>query len=178
MKALLDFLPALAFFGAYLASDIYTATAVLIGALFVLVIAYRLLENRWHKAHLITALVAGALGGMTLYLRDDTFIKLKPTLVYAVFAIALFGSHFIGSKVLLARIPQSSVQLPDSVWRKVNMAWVLFFVFCAALNLVVAYGYSQDFWVKFKTFGFTALMFVFMVGHVPFLSRYLQEAEN
>lgn len=178
MKPLLDFFPALAFFGAYIAADIYTATIVLIASLFLVVLVYRLWKREWHRAHLITAVVAAVLGGLTLYLHDDTFIKLKPTLVYAVFALALFGSHLIGSKVLLARIPQTSVRLPDAVWRRVNLAWGLFFVFCALLNLFVAYTYSQDTWVKFKTFGFTAIMFVFLLAHAPFLARYLQESES
>jgi intracellular septation protein len=178
MKTLLDLLPAIAFFGAYLATDIYTATIALIASLVFVVIVYRLWKKEWHKAHLVTAIVASLLGGLTLYLHDDLFIKLKPTLVYTVFALALFGSHVIGDKVLLARIPQSSVRLPDAVWRKVNLAWGLFFVFCALLNLYVAFSYSQDTWVKFKTFGFTALMFVFLIAHAPFLSRYLQDGEH
>lgn len=175
MKILLDFLPAAAFFGAYLLGDIYTATIALIASLFFVVAVYRIWKGEWHKSHLITAIVAAVLGGLTLYWRDDRFIRLKPTLVYAAFAIALLGSQFIGKKVLLARIPQNSVQLPDAVWRKVNLAWVVFFAGCAVLNLYVAEHYSQDTWVKFKTFGFTLLMFAFLLAHAPFLSRYLSE---
>jgi intracellular septation protein len=175
MKFLLDFAPALAFFGAYYFFGIYVATATLIVALFLLVAVYWLRERRLHKAHLATALVALVLGGLTIAVHDPVFIKFKPTAVYAVFALALLGSMFIGDKVLLARIPQTAIVLPDPVWRRVNLAWVAFFAFCALLNLYVAQRFDEATWVKFKTFGFTALMFVFLLAHAPFLSKYLQE---
>ncbi|WP_028079048.1 septation protein A [Solimonas soli] len=175
MNALIDFLPALLFLGAYAAYGIYAATAVLIVAMFALVAWYWFREKRLHKAHFVTALVALVLGGLTLYVHDASFIKFKPTAVYAVFALVLLGSHVIGDKVLLARLPQKTIELPDAVWRKVNFAWAVFFAFCAVLNLYVAYNFSEAAWVKFKTFGFTALMFVFLVGHAPFLKRYLPQ---
>jgi len=175
MKFLLDMLPALAFLGAYYLADIYTATIALIVSLFLLVAIYWFWEKRLHKAHFITAMVALVLGGITLAVHDPAFIKYKPTVVYAVFALALLGSHLIGDRVLLARLPQKSIQLPQPVWRKVNFAWALFFAFCAVLNLYVAANFSEATWVKFKTFGFTALMFVFLLAHAPFLSRYLQQ---
>jgi intracellular septation protein len=77
--------------------------------------------------------------------------------------------------VLLARIPQDVIALPEPVWRKVNLAWALFFLGCAALNWYVAHHYDEATWVKFKTFGFTALTFVFLLAHAPFLSRYLPQ---
>lgn len=177
MNAALDFAPALIFLGAYFLADIYVATAALIVSLFALVAVYWLRERRIHKVHLITAVVAGVLGGLTLYVRDPDFIKFKPTAVYSIFALALLGSHFIGDRVLLARLPQKVLQMPDAVWRKVNFAWVLFFFSLAALNLYVAHNLSEATWVKFRTFGFTALMFVFLIAHTPFLKNYLPKEE-
>jgi intracellular septation protein len=177
MKALLDFAPALLFFGAYYVADIYIATIVLIVSLFLLVGVYWLRERRIHKTHLITAVVAALLGGLTLWIRDPAFIQYKPTAVYAVFALALLLSHVIGDKVLLARIPQKTFQLPEPVWRKVNLAWAGFFAFCAVLNVYVAQQFSEETWVQFKTFGFTVLMFAFLIAHVPFLRQYLPEEE-
>jgi len=175
MKFLLDFSPALLFFGAYFYADIYVATVVLILALFAVVAIYRVWHARWHRAHLVTAVVATVLGGLTLAIHDPVFIKFKPTAVYAAFAAALLGSHFIGDRVLLARIPQKTFTFPEPVWRKVNMAWALFFIGCAVLNLYIAQNFDEATWVKFKTFGFTVLMFVFLVAHAPFLSRYLPQ---
>lgn len=175
MNMLLDFAPALLFFGAYYFFGIYVATATLIVTLFALVGIYWLRERRIHKAHLITALVAGVMGGLTLWIHDPAFIMYKPSVVYAVFAAALLLSHVIGDRVLLARLPQKAIVLPDPVWRKVNLAWVGFFLFCAAINLYVAHTFSEKTWVQFKTFGFTALMFVFLMAHLPFLKRYLPQ---
>ena len=178
MKFLLDFSPALIFFGAYFASDIYTATIALIVSLFVLVLIYRFWEGKWHKTHLITACVALVLGSLTLAIRDPNFIMLKPTAVYLAFALALIGSHWIGQQPILQRLGQKQLQMPDAVWKKVNMARGLFFLFCAVLNLAIAYSFDEATWVKFKTFGFTALMFIFMLAHAPFIGRYLQEPET
>lgn len=178
MNTLLDLIPALLFFGAYVAKGIYFATGVLIVAMFVLVALYWFKDHRIHKLYLVTAIVAAVFGGLTLYLRDPLFIKLKPTVAYGLIAAILLGSHFIGRKVLLARIPQKAIVLPDTVWRRVNFAWVVFFAFCAALNLYVAYGFSEKVWVNFNVFGFTALTFIFMLAHAPFLMRYLQTEET
>jgi intracellular septation protein len=175
VKFLLDYAPALLFFAAYLLFDIYVATATLIVAAILLVLVYRVREQRWHKSHLVVAVLATVLGGLTLAIHDPVFIKFKPTAVYAVFALALLGSHFIGERVLLARIPQKTFSFPEPVWRKVNLAWALFFLACAALNWHVAERYDEATWVKFKTFGFTALTFVFLLAHAPFLSRYLPQ---
>lgn len=172
MKFLLDTAPALLFFVVYLYAGIYPATAVLMVSLFVVVGAYWLIERRIHKMHLITAIVASIFGGLTLAVHDPAFIKFKPTALYALFAIALLLSHVIGERVLLQRIPQKAIVAPDAVWRRLNFIWALFFMFCAVLNFYVAAHYDEATWVKFKTFGFSALMFVFLLCHAPVLARY------
>lgn len=175
MKAFLDFAPALVFFGAYYKTDIYTATVALIVAMLALVAFYRIAEKRWHKTHLITAVIVTVMGGLTLAIHDPRFIMYKPTVLYAVFALVLLGSHVIGDKVLLQRLPQKTLQLPDPLWRKINFAWALYFAFCAVLNIVVALNFDESTWVQFKTFGFTVLMFVFMLAHIPFVKNYLPQ---
>ncbi len=172
---ILDMGPALAFLAAYFLGGIYTATVVLIVSLFAVVLGYWLLEKRLHKAHLTAAVVALVLGGLTLWIHDPVFIKLKPSAVYGIFALALLGSQCVGDKVLLARIPQKAIALPDPLWRKLNFSWGLFFIGCAALNFYIAQNYDEATWVKFKTFGFTALMFVFLLAHVPFVAPHLPQ---
>lgn len=177
MNFLLDMAPALLFFGAYLAFDIYVATAVLIAAAIALVLVYRVWKGHWHKSHLVVAVLASVMGGLTLAIHDPAFIKLKPSAVYAVFAIALLGSQFVGERVLLARIPQKTFRFPEPLWRKLNVVWAVFFAGCAALNWYVARHYDEATWVKFKTFGFTALTFTFLIAHLPFVGRYLPQDE-
>lgn len=178
MKLLLDNLPLLAFFAAYFVYDLYVATAALIAGSVATVLIYRIWKGQWQRVQIAVAVVASVLGGMTLYLHDPNFIKIKPTVVYAMFAIALLGSHFIGARVLLARLPQNVVTLPDAVWRRVNLAWAAFFAVCSALNLYIAFHFSEAAWVKFKTFGFTGMMFVFLLAHAPILARYLNQDEK
>lgn len=178
MKTLLDSLPAVIFLGVYFLKDVYAATIALIVSLFALVAFYWIAEKRLHKAHFITALVALALGGLTIYLHNDTFIQYKPTLVYGIFALALAGSHMIGDKVLLQRMGEKTLPLPEPVWRKVNIAWVVYFAFSAVLNIWVAKNFSYDHWMLFKFPGTVILMFVFMLAHAPFLGKYLQEADK
>lgn len=178
MNTILDLAPALLFFGAYASLGIYPATAVLIVSLFALVAVYWFKDKRLHKMHLLTAVVAAVFGGLTLYLRNPEFIKLKPTVVYGLIAIVLLFSQFIGKKVLLARIPQTALVMPDHVWRRVNLAWVVFFVFCAALNLYIAHAFSERVWVEFNVFGFTVLTMLFLLAHAPFLSRYLPKDDT
>jgi len=178
VRFLLDYAPALLFFAAYFLFDIYVATATLIVAAVLLVLVYRVWQKRWHASHLVVAALALVLGGLTLAIHDPVFIKFKPTAVYGVFALALLGSHVVGERVLLARIPQKTFSFPDPVWRRVNLAWAVFFLACAALNAYVASRYDEATWVKFKTFGFTALTFAFLMAHLPFLSRYLPEDGN
>jgi len=176
MNTLLDMLPLIAFGAAYYFGGIYPATIAIVIALAITVLGFKLKDGRWHKAHLIGLAVSAVLGGITLALHDPAFIKLKPSIVYGIFAIALLGSHFIGEKVLLQRLPQKMLVMPEAVWKRVNLAWALFFVFCAALNYVVAHQFDEALWVKLKLFGFSALMIVFMLAHLPFVGRYVVQA--
>lgn len=175
MNALIDFIPAVAFFVAWKLYGVYVATSVLIVSMFALVAWYWFREHRLHKMHFFTAIVAAILGGITLYVHDARFIKFKPTVIYAAFALVLLGSQVIGETVLLKRLGQKTLELPDPVWRRINIAWAAFFAFSAVLNYIIAFHFSEAVWVNFKVYGFTLLMLVFMLGHLPFIKRYLPE---
>jgi intracellular septation protein len=105
-------------------------------------------------------------------------VKYKTTVVNGIIALLFLGSHVIGEKVLLQRIPQQALVMPDSVWRRVNFGWALFFAGIALLNLYVLTHFDDRTWGLFKTVGVSALMFVFMLAHLPFLARYLQHDET
>ena len=178
MHKWIDSIPALAFLGAVIWRDIYFATMVLIVSLFALVAYYAIVQKRVHKMHLGTAVIALVLGGITLWVRDPMFIKFKPTAVYLVFSCLLAGSHFFGEKVIMQRLGQGTLTLPDALWRKINVAWALFFAFCAGLNVVLALSLSDETWALVKTFGFTGMMFLFMLAHLPFVSEHLPKEES
>ena len=170
---LLDFAPLPLFFIAYQFGGIYVATGVLIVSLYVALAIDRLMTGKLNRVLAGTALLATVLGGFTFALHDPSFIKLKPTIIYTVFALACIGSQFFGDQVLMQRLMQSAIELPAPVWRRLNLAWALFFLFCAALNYYVAHQFAEAVWVKFKLIGLTALPFAFALLQAPFLIKHM-----
>lgn len=174
MKILLDYLPIILFVAAYYLRDIYFATVVLIVALFAHVAIVWGMTRRVPKMQLTAAILALVLGGITVALRDPVFIKIKPTVLYGIVAAVLLANHFVGSKLLIrALFSQLQLQMPDAVWKRLNLIWVAFFVFCGVLNLYVAYNFAEATWVNFKLFGMLGLTFVFLLLQGLYLSRYL-----
>jgi intracellular septation protein len=176
MKLMIDWGPFALFGLTYFGSrDIYAATIVLMASLWIALALDGLTTRRLNKVLLTVAIAASILGGLTLRLRDPMFIQLKPTLVYGVFALICLGSQFIGDKVLMERLAQSALILPDAVWRRLNLAWALFFAGCAALNFYVAQHFAEATWVKFKIIALTVLPFAFALAQTPFLLRYIDD---
>jgi intracellular septation protein len=178
MKFLFDFFPVLLFFVAYKVWDIYVATAVAIGASFVQVALYWLKHRRTEKVHLVTLALLVVFGGMTLALQDPLFIKWKPTIVNWLFAAVFLGSQLIGERPLAERMMSHAIRVDPPVWRRVNLAWVLFFVFSGAINLYVAYNFSENAWVNFKLFGLMGLTIAFVFGQAIWLARYIRTDEK
>ena len=114
-------------------------------------------------------------GGATIYFRDDTFIKWKPTILYWCFAVGLLFSQMILKKNLIRSFMEKQMALPEPLWPKLNLAWVVFFAVMGLLNLYVAFNYGIDTWVNFKMFGTMGLMFAFIIGQSLFLSKYMKE---
>lgn len=182
MKFLFDLFPLLLFFAAFQLYDIYVATAVAIGASFVQVGWFWWKHRRFETIHLVTLGTIVVFGGLTLFLRDDTFIKWKPTLVYWILATLVLGSHWLGRRTLVERMLGAQVPLPAAVWRRINLAWGLFFAALGALNLYVAFYFGleldaaarQQIWVQFKVFGLTGITIVFVFVQALFMARHLQ----
>jgi intracellular septation protein len=176
MKLLYDFFPILLFFVAYKLYGIYAATATAIVATFVQVGLFWLRHRRVEKMHVITLAIIVVFGGATLALKDPVFIKWKPTIAYWLFAVAFLGSQFIGGgKSLVERMMGHAIQTTRTVWTRLNLAWVLFFIAMGFVNLYVAYNYAEDTWVNFKLFGLMGLTLVFVLGQGVVLSRYIEE---
>ncbi|KPJ97007.1 MAG: septation protein A [Gammaproteobacteria bacterium SG8_15] len=143
-KFLADFFPVLLFFVAYKVYDIYVATAVAIAASFVQVGAYWFKHKKFENSHLITLAILVVFGGATILLHDEMFIKWKPSVVNWIFAIVFLGSQFIGSKTIIERMMSKNVTLPATVWLKLNMSWVIFFIALGIINLFVVYNFDTD----------------------------------
>ena len=116
-------------------------------------------------------------GGATLLLHDETFVKWKPTVLYWLFGGVLFCSDFIFGKNLIRAMMRSQITVPEPIWRKLNLSWVLFLTLMGGINLYVAYHFSTDIWVNFKLFGSLALMLVFVLLQGLMLAKYIEDKE-
>ncbi|MBS28019.1 MAG: septation protein A [Alphaproteobacteria bacterium] len=124
---------------------------------------------------LVSGIFVVFFGGLTLVLADDTFIKLKPTLVNMLFAVILFGGLMKG-RSLLKPLFGAAVQLTDRGWNLLTWRWAIFFVVLAVLNEIVWRSFSTDFWVSFKLFGIMPLTFLFAAAQTPlFLREQIEE---
>ncbi len=183
MKFLYDLFPLLLFFAAYKYFGIYTATAVAIVASIAQVAIFRLRHGRYETMHVVTLAIIAVFGGLTIALRDDTFIRWKPTLVYWILGGALLGSQWIGRRTLIDRLLGDKIGLSPALWRRLNFSWGLFFIFLGVLNVYVAFYYAldlnedarRDLWVNFKVFGLMALTLVFALVQGVIMARHAHD---
>jgi intracellular septation protein len=203
MKILFDFLPIVLFFAAFkygeghsdwaaaFASEhlgfivaggvvgpkeapVLLATVVVILATlaqiaFLLVRGKKIDMMLWVSLALVTVL-----GGATIYFHSDTFIKWKPSVLYWVMALSFLLSQALFGKNLLKSLIGAQMELPENIWKRLNLAWVLFFALMGVLNIYVAYNFTTDTWVNFKLFGGIGLMMVFTVAQGLYLSRHIK----
>lgn len=178
MKIILDLFPILLFFAAYKYASIYEATAVLMGATVVQSLLMYRMEGKlatMQKASLALILVFGSL---TLFFQDDRFIKFKPTLLYGCLALALWVSQYVFKRNLLLSMLGSQVKLPLPKWHSLNLAWIGYCFFMAAINAYVAAYYSTEQWVDFKIWGYIFPL-TFIVGTGFFIAKYaIQSPED
>lgn len=177
MKLLFDLFPVLLFFIAYKLEGIYVATAVAIAASALQVIYLYIRYKKVENMHLITLALMVILGGTTLLLHDETFIKWKPTLINWGFAVAFLASHFIGNKPIIKRMMDKNLDLAEPIWQKLSFLWIGFFIFSGSVNLYVAFNYDTDTWVNFKLFGLMGLTLAFIILQAIYISRYIQPSE-
>ncbi|HSX21036.1 MAG TPA: septation protein A [Gammaproteobacteria bacterium] len=174
IKLLLDFLPIALFFAAYKYFNLMVATQVAIAASLVQLIWLRISTGKIQKVNLISFLSILILGSATLLLKNDIFVKWKPTVVYWALAIGLFVSQIIGNKPFIQRLGETSVSLPDRIWRQLNISWTSFFAVLGLINLYVVYNFSTTIWVNFKLFGTLGLTIVFIVLQSIYMAKHSQ----
>lgn len=186
MKFLFDLFPLLLFFAAFKMYDIFVATGVAIAASFVQVGGYWAKKRSFETMHLVALGTIAIFGGLTLLLRDDTFIKWKPTIIYWLMAGILFATQYFGNKTAIERLLGSQVSVPAHIWARQNFNWAAFFVVLGFLNIYIAFYYGldmdaaarQDLWVKAKVFGFTGLTFVFIVVQALLMAPHIKDVET
>ncbi len=163
MQLFIDYLPILIFFGAYFYQDIYFATTVLIVVMPVVMAVQWLITRELNKIYAASTALVIVLGGATLALRNPLFLYWKPTVLNWAIALVFLGSQFIGKKPIVQRMMESAAELSSDQWQRLNQLWVAFFILVGALNIYVAYSFSEPTWVKFKLFGMLGLTFIFVI---------------
>ena len=202
MKILFDLLPVILFFATYkiagghetaahawlsgwLGDGIPPAQAPILIAT-VVTIAVTALQIAWtawrhrkvDKMMWFSLALIVVLGGATLLFRNPDFVKWKPTALYWVFAVILAATPLLTRKNLIRSMLEAQIKLPDPIWARLNVAWAVFFALMGALNLFVAYRFSEGAWVNFKLFGIMGMMFVFVFAQVFYLSRHMEEEKT
>jgi intracellular septation protein len=177
LKLALDIGPLILFFAANARFGIYAATASFMVAIVVALGVSYALTRRLPVMPLVTAILVLIFGGLTLVLHDELFIKVKPTIIYLLFAGALFGGLAF-RKPLLGMVFDSVFNLTEEGWRKLTVRWAVFFLVLAVLNEIVWRTQTTDFWVSFKLFGVVPLTMLFGALQVPLLNKYEVKTDN
>lgn len=178
MKTLLDLIPLILFFVVYKFVGVREA-----GITLTLATLIQLAILKWHnkkieKQTLIMGIAVIFFASLTAYFNDLHFLKWKVTLVYALFALILLISQYIFHKNLMQDVLGKELSLPDNIWKKINLAWASFFLLCMGLNLYISHTYSDDIWVKFKTFGILGLTLIATLITGAYAYRYLPENQQ
>ena len=170
MQQLLDYIAIFAFVVVYFVTrDIFLATAVLMAGVTVQVAAYWLLKKPIGNELKITFWASMLLGGMTVVLRDETFIQWKPTIVNAILASSLVIAHLWRKIFLIQKMLGKVLNLPDQAWLTLTYGWAAGFIFAGLLNLYIAFNFSMDTWVTFRLFGLMGLNITYLIATFSYL---------
>jgi intracellular septation protein len=182
MQTLIELAPLIAFFAAYKFAGIYVATAVLMGAMLLLLAWDWFSRREIPKMHLVSAVLVWVFGTVTLVLHDVRFIQWKATVFYWLVALVLGGSIWIGKKTLLERLMIAAVPeghtVPTATWKRTSLVAALFYLALGAVNLWVAYTMSEKTWVFFKTWLTIPLVFAFTAGLMFWILRGYQTEDG
>ena len=171
IKLVVELGPLLVFFVANSRYGIFAGTGAFMVATIAALVASQVLLGRIATMPLVTSVFVLVFGGLTLWLQDDHFIKIKPTIVNGLFAAILFGGLAMG-RLFLKVVFGDVMRLSEEGWRLLTLRWGFFFVFLAALNEFIWRGFSTDTWVAFKVFGIMPITFVFALAQIGLLKRY------
>jgi intracellular septation protein len=171
LKLVLDFGPLALFFLVNAKLGIFYATGVFMAAVLVALVVAYVLIRRLPVMTVVSAVIVTLFGGLTIVLADETFIKLKPTIIYLLFSGLLFGGLVL-RKPLMEIVFDQMFHLTEEGWRKLTVRWAIFFLALAVLNEIVWRNFSTDTWVSFKVFGALPLTFLFAMLQVPLLNKY------
>ena len=172
-----DLGPLFVFLLAYKFVGIFAATGVLMAAVLIALALDYYFERKLSPVPIMTAVLVLLMGGLTLYLKDETFIKMKPTALYLMFGLTLLGGLYF-NRPFLKYLLSTGFELPDSAWRALTLRYGIFFLALAVLNEIVWRNFSTDIWVNFKVWGVIPLILLFSLTQAPFLMRHQIEEKK
>ncbi len=174
LKLFLDVAPLAVFFIAYRFFGVFAATGAIIASTMISLAITYAYEKKISPMPLVSGVIIAVFGAMTLYLHDETFIKMKPTMVNMVFAGILLGGALC-KQSLIKLVMESAIALDDAGWRKLSIRWGFFFLFLAGLNEFIWRNFSTDFWVNFKVFGMLTLTILFTLAQMPLIKKHMKD---
>jgi intracellular septation protein len=177
LKLALDLGPLVIFFAANAVFGIFTATGVFMVAMLIVIALGFAIERKISPMPLITAGLVLLFGGLTLWLANDIFIKIKPTILYTMFAAVLLGG-LVFSRLFIKFLLGQTMQLSDAAWRTLTWRWSIFFILLAIMNEIVWRNVSTNSWVAFKVWGVFPLTLLFAMAQTPFIARHQIEADD
>jgi intracellular septation protein len=176
VKLLIEMGPLVAFFIGNWKAGIFWGTAIFMVATIVSLAASWYLTRKIAMVPLVSAVFVAIFGALTLYLQSDLFIKVKVTLINALFGAVLLGGAAFG-KSYLKLVMGEAMKLPEQAWRSLSIRWGIFFFAMAMLNEVVWRTFSTDQWVNFKVFGLLPLTMIFALANAPFMAKHMIDDE-
>lgn len=177
LKLVLDIGPLILFFAVNARLGIFAATGAFMVAVIVALVVSYVMIRRMPVMTIVSAVIVVVFGGLTIALQDETFIKLKPTIIYLLFAGVLFGGMLLKNP-LLEIVFDQMFHLTEEGWRKLTVRWAWFFLALAVINEIVWRTQSTDFWVSFKLFGAVPLTFLFAMLQLPLMNKYAAPAKD
>ncbi|MCM2475346.1 septation protein A [Rhizobium sp. CG5] len=156
---------------------LFIATALFMAATILSLIVSKIIFKHLPIMPFVSGVVVLVFGSLSIWLQDETFIKMKPTIVNALFGVVLLGGLLFG-KSLLGYVFNAAFQLDDEGWRKLTFRWGLFFLFLAVLNEAVWRNFSDEVWVNFKVWGTMPITILFTLSQMPLIMRHSVETEG
>ncbi len=173
-KMILDLGPLVVFFGTYLKFGLIWATgALVVATVLALVVNYALTKHISYM-QIATAVIVVIFGGLTFYLKDPFYFKIKVSIINVLFGAALLGGlHF--NKLFFKSMLGEAIAMPDQAWRVLTWRWAGFFFGLALLNIIIWFNFAESTWVAFKAFGILGLTMVFAVANAPYMAKHMIE---
>ena len=163
---------------ANLGGKIFIGTALFMVAMAISLTLTWILERRIAIMPLVTGIMVFVFGALTLYLQDETFIKVKPTIVNILFGATILIMLFVFKKPAMKILFNGPFKLDDEGWWKLSFRWACFFLFLAVVNEIVWRNFSNDFWVTFKVWGTMPMTIVFMLFQIPVMTKHALPEED